>query len=484
MPLAFLAGQHLWRRQVGVVECSGGEADTTLLGDEGVSGHERGGPGAGELGDQGVGWRTVAGASPCARAGRRASRTGAQTRGLPVLFKGRKGLPRIGFTRQGGAASCLQGVDCLLTVRTERPVDGALCLRLTGLGGDEHPAWLNPAVSRRPLLIARALLPRGQGLGGDWGPGGVGFAHGRRHAGASLPRRLGALRAVASRARARAATRAVTPDGECHGSRGARLPGPHAWPARSRAGPPFASMVSKARPRPSAWRWAGGTRGALRREGGRCWQHQGTRSRACWIHPCPWSPRALTGSPVVSARLAGWCGVAGSLPAPRPRASNRPATRPEGVQDWASVRRVVGPNARRCWGGDGTGPPAPHQQDRNAQREVRKVSSEPLARALRVSARHGTEQGPRFRLMLLRYGIQDVCDPVVPAALLGCGRRLFREGRPQAQMAISHGTAPGLHPTGAEIPPHGPPGLFRLPLATLHRQHDLLARGQNAGHDQ
>jgi hypothetical protein len=89
-----------------------------MLGDEGLAGHERGGQGSFDLVDPWVGLRTVGGSSPYTIAGRRAYRTGAQTRGLQVLCKDRTCLPRIGFTRQGRAASCLQGVDFRITSLT------------------------------------------------------------------------------------------------------------------------------------------------------------------------------------------------------------------------------------------------------------------------------------------------------------------------------------------------------------------------------
>ena len=107
MSLARVACPHLWRRQWGGVECVSGEDETTLLVDAGVSGQERGGQGAVDLGDQRLGLSPVAGASPGAIARRRAYPTGTQTGGLPVLFEGRQCLPRISFTRNGGAASFL-----------------------------------------------------------------------------------------------------------------------------------------------------------------------------------------------------------------------------------------------------------------------------------------------------------------------------------------------------------------------------------------
>jgi hypothetical protein len=52
-------------------------------------------------------------------------------------------LARIGLARKGGAATCLKGFDLLVSQLAELLVDGALRLRLAGLGVDEDPALLD-----------------------------------------------------------------------------------------------------------------------------------------------------------------------------------------------------------------------------------------------------------------------------------------------------------------------------------------------------
>ena len=58
-----------------------------------------------------VGSGLWSGSTPCASAGRRARRAGAQTRAVPVRRAGRKRLTRLGLARQGGAPEFLLGVD-------------------------------------------------------------------------------------------------------------------------------------------------------------------------------------------------------------------------------------------------------------------------------------------------------------------------------------------------------------------------------------
>jgi hypothetical protein len=57
-------------------------------------------------------------------------------------------LARIGLARKGGVASCLKGFDLLVSQLAELLVDGALRLRLAGLGVDEDPALLDSTVGR------------------------------------------------------------------------------------------------------------------------------------------------------------------------------------------------------------------------------------------------------------------------------------------------------------------------------------------------
>jgi hypothetical protein len=89
MHLALVARQQLWGRQVSRVEVVGGQPDTTLLVEEGLSGRERRGPSPLDLVDQLRGLRPVSRAAPCARAGPRVHRAGAQQRGLHGLRQAR-----------------------------------------------------------------------------------------------------------------------------------------------------------------------------------------------------------------------------------------------------------------------------------------------------------------------------------------------------------------------------------------------------------
>jgi hypothetical protein len=69
MSLALVAGPHLWRGQVGRVECGGGQDATTVLVDEGWPGGARGGQRAVALGDHLVGSSVWSRSAPCAIAG-------------------------------------------------------------------------------------------------------------------------------------------------------------------------------------------------------------------------------------------------------------------------------------------------------------------------------------------------------------------------------------------------------------------------------
>jgi hypothetical protein len=180
MRLAVVAFQQLLRGQWSGVACVGGQDDTTVLVDAGLSGRTRGGQGPRALGAQLSGLHALSGASPRAIAGRHAHGARPQNRGLPVLREGGKRLTRIGFARNGDAASLLQGVDCLVTLLAQLLVNGALCSSLAGLGVDEAPALLHAAVGRGQLVSAIALLKRYHGLWIGLSQGGLGVAHGCR----------------------------------------------------------------------------------------------------------------------------------------------------------------------------------------------------------------------------------------------------------------------------------------------------------------
>jgi hypothetical protein len=87
-PLPFVAFPNRLRRQLGEVECMGGQDDTPGLVDEGLAGRERGSQGPVDLVDHLGGSSLLSGSAPCAIAGRCAHRAGAQQRGVPCLLKG------------------------------------------------------------------------------------------------------------------------------------------------------------------------------------------------------------------------------------------------------------------------------------------------------------------------------------------------------------------------------------------------------------
>jgi hypothetical protein len=196
MPLALVACQHLWRGPWGLVTFVGGQDDTTVLVDEGLSGRARGGQGPLDLVDHLVGLRVSPRTSPVATARLRAHRAGGQECGLHPLLNSSQGLPRLRFTGTGGAAQFLQGLAFLGTRLAERLVDGTLRLRLAGLSVEEDPALGAAAVRRRQRLIAIALFERCHGLRLGVGQGGLGFVHGGRNTGEPLDCRLGELGAV------------------------------------------------------------------------------------------------------------------------------------------------------------------------------------------------------------------------------------------------------------------------------------------------
>ena len=113
MHMAVIAFQELLRRQWGIVECMGGQATTPVLIDEGVARRARGSQGAVALVDHLLGVNAFAGPSSCVSVRGRAHRAGGQERHPYGRREGRKRLACIGFARQGGVASCLEGGDLL-----------------------------------------------------------------------------------------------------------------------------------------------------------------------------------------------------------------------------------------------------------------------------------------------------------------------------------------------------------------------------------
>ena len=117
-----------------------------MLVDARLSGRKRGGQGPFDLIDDLVRLLALLRAAPFPIVGHGAHRTGGQERGLKILRKSRQRLPCISFTRKAGAAQFLPGFAVLVTLLAELLVDGALGLRLAGLGVDQEPALLNAAV--------------------------------------------------------------------------------------------------------------------------------------------------------------------------------------------------------------------------------------------------------------------------------------------------------------------------------------------------
>jgi hypothetical protein len=106
------------------------------------------------------------------------------------------------------------------------------------------------------------------------------------------------------------------------------------------------------------------------------------------------------------------------------------------------------------------------------------------ARGRRVGLRHGIEACPCCHLGRLWHGIGPRRDPLVPASRLRRRRVLLTSSRPDAHVAIGHGPAPRLAPTGAAVSPPRPPGCLRLPLAAPDRLHDPPASREGPDPDQ
>ena len=196
MRLACVARQQLWRRPLRSGACVGGQHDTPVLVEEGRSGRERRGQSPLELVARLRGWRPLSRSAPCAIAGPRVHRPGAQRRGLHGWRQARQRRLGLGVARQGRAASVLPRVALWVTGGASRLVDGALCLRLAGCGGDEAPAGRHATGGRRVLVRAGACCAWDHGLAVELGPEGWGFAAGRRHTAHPLHRGLSECLAV------------------------------------------------------------------------------------------------------------------------------------------------------------------------------------------------------------------------------------------------------------------------------------------------
>jgi hypothetical protein len=134
------------RRQLGLVKFIGGQNKAAMLVDKGLSGRHGGGQGPLDLVHDLVGLRISPRASLLAIARLRTHRARVQEGGLQPLRKRHQRLPRIRFTRKGGAAPFLQGFDFLGTLLAALLVDGTLRLRLAGLRGDKEPALVYAAI--------------------------------------------------------------------------------------------------------------------------------------------------------------------------------------------------------------------------------------------------------------------------------------------------------------------------------------------------
>jgi hypothetical protein len=190
-PWALIPFQKRWRWPWGFGPCVGGQDDTTVLVDERLWGRERGGPGPVDVGDDLVGVGAWPRSSAFAIAGRRVHRAGGQAGGRQALRNGRKRLLRLHCTRNRVAASCLPGLDCVVTLLAPLLVHRTLGLRRAGLGVQEAPAWLEPARARRQRVSALARSQRRHGLWIGLDEGRLRLMPGRRAAGDPLPGAMG-----------------------------------------------------------------------------------------------------------------------------------------------------------------------------------------------------------------------------------------------------------------------------------------------------
>jgi hypothetical protein len=147
MPLAFVAFEACLRWPLGGVEFVGGQDETTVPINERLPSGSLRGQSPFDSVDHVVGWSALARSPSLAITWRGAEGALGQASGLHTWRKGHQRLPRIGVTSQGRAAPCLESFDRLVAVLEEVLGDGAFCLRLAGLSGEEAPAWLDPTIS-------------------------------------------------------------------------------------------------------------------------------------------------------------------------------------------------------------------------------------------------------------------------------------------------------------------------------------------------
>ena len=189
--VACIAGSEFLWGYGGVVACSGGEDDTPVLVDVGLTGGTLPGQRPFERIRALVRWRAGAGASPFGIAGEGTDGALGDEGGLHALRKGGEGLLGIGCTGNGRAAHLLAGCACLRAVLQALCVHRALRLRLARRGVEEPPALLDATIARSDAVRARARRERSPRLRIGVGQDRLGCAQGRGDTGDPLPLRLG-----------------------------------------------------------------------------------------------------------------------------------------------------------------------------------------------------------------------------------------------------------------------------------------------------
>src|SRR5688572_5669436 len=104
MSLPFVSVKHLLGRQLGLVQCVGGQDEITLLVNERLTGRDPRGQGGFDRGDARVGLCAGARSPSLPIAWRGADGARVEERGLQVLRKTRQRLSGIRFTGKGRAA--------------------------------------------------------------------------------------------------------------------------------------------------------------------------------------------------------------------------------------------------------------------------------------------------------------------------------------------------------------------------------------------
>lgn len=193
MHLAFVACSHLLGWQGGVVECIGGQDETTVLVHQRLTGGDPHGERAVELRHDLGRWCVLAWASSLVIAGGGADGALGQEGSLQALRKGRQSLRRIGSTGKSRAAQVLEGFAVLLTRLQPLFVHRTLRLRLARLGVEEHPAGLHSTGGGRHNLIAILLYQWGHRLRIGLGQDSLCFTQGRWDTGDPLRPRFGEL---------------------------------------------------------------------------------------------------------------------------------------------------------------------------------------------------------------------------------------------------------------------------------------------------